>query len=166
MPAEITSYAIPSRRSVQNRFFAGLAIAATTLGLLTATALPARADRESDNMAKALAGLAVIGIIVNDAQKPNRRTPGIQPAQVVMTLPRVCAMPIDGLRHEDTAYAERCLRDEGVNARLPRACAHDVRIGRHRDRVYAENCMLDAGFEIEHYRRRGHHRPNRISPND
>jgi len=154
-----TVRAMPARSAVTKRFTTTLAIAATALGVLTAAAIPAHADRQSDNVLKALAGIALFAAIVDSVGRNQHRVakpqPQPQPPAVVIpepyvvALPQVCAMPIQGLRNENTAYGERCLINQGFVTDLPRQCAYSVQVNGYHDRVYAENCMLNAGFDIE-----------------
>ena len=133
-----------------------IAVAATvSVGLLASSAAPAMADRKSDNMLKALLGIAVLGAIIHETKKDRRPAP--QPAPqpyppVVVVpdhradLPRACVMKITGLRGEHMGYGESCLIDYGYTTRLPRHCAHDTRINGRPDRIFATNCLADAGF--------------------
>lgn len=132
-----------------------LAIAATaSVGLLASTAAPAMADRKSDNMLKALLGIAVLGAIIHETKKDKRPAPPVvaPPPPVVVVpdyradLPRACVVAITGLRGEHMGYGESCLIDYGYTTRLPRHCAHDTRINGRPDRIFATNCLADAGF--------------------
>ena len=67
-----------------------LAIAATaSVGLLASTAAPAMADRKSDNMLKALLGIAVLGAIIHETKKDKRPAPPVvaPPPPVVVGMP-------------------------------------------------------------------------------
>jgi len=136
-----------------------LTAAAAALALMTATALPARADRSSDNLAKAVVAAIAIGAIVHSIDK-NRAKPAPVPHPPVQVrsprVPAVCAIEISGARRGVTVYPERCLRREGFDYRLPRHCAREARVFGRPDRVYGEDCLRDAGFRVE--TGRGHDR--------
>lgn len=198
----------------RRRFVATLAATATALGLMTAAAVPARAETDAETVAKWVAGLAVLAIIADaveddrkDKARPaphpvapdwrgvNRhppRSPQSQPAYpapapiyrqpvhppypqghgwghpqrppVVVTpvrppvrvepqLPRRCRVEVQGIRGEDRAYVESCLRGQGFHDRLPRHCATEVTIRGYADRVYGANCLADEGLHGRHKRR-------------
>jgi hypothetical protein len=162
------------------RFANTVAIAATALALMTAaSAVPARADMRGDDYARAIAALAVIGIIgaaINDNKRDDHSK-----AKVYDTRPRVygerdrdqrhdrrddrrddrratvlpqdCAVEIRGNRHNSTVYLERCLRRSGIDNRLPNACALDVKMRGRTVTAYRENCLERAGFRTRGYRR-------------
>lgn len=129
------------------RFTATVAAAATALALMTAAAVPARAD--SNDAAKALALIATVAIIGKALDDRNKRRdePVSHPRRDV--LPRVCAIQIDTGRRAQTVYSGPCLREEGVRARLPRQCEGSVRMRGRTVPVFAEACMIDAGFRVE-----------------
>jgi hypothetical protein len=133
------------------RFMATVTAGVTALSMLVATAIPAHADRASDNLAKALVGALVIGAIVNSANRGHAQPAPPVEAPVQVRHPRVpsaCAIEISGKRRDVTVYPERCLRREGFDARLPRACAFEARIFGRPDRVYGEDCLRDAGYRV------------------
>ncbi len=146
------SSSMPRETSKPMRRVAAVAIAAVTiLALMAATAVPARADRASDNLAKALVAAIAVGAIINSIDK-GRAQPAPLPAPPVQVrnprVPSVCAIEISGARRDVTVYPERCLRREGFDTRLPRQCAHDARVFGRIDRVYGEDCLRDAGFRV------------------
>ena len=145
-------------RSISRRLVAVVAAAATALGLLASTAIPARAD--NDDLAKALAALAIVGIIAHETKKSRERERARaqqhhnpppqyhpQPARQPR-VPSVCAIEISGNSGTATVYGERCLRDEGFNFRLPQYCARTARIYGQSDRIYSDQCLRDAGFRV------------------
>lgn len=141
------------------RFSATVAAAATALALMTAAAVPARAD--SNDAAKALALIATVAIIgkaLDDRNK--RRDEPVSHPRRGDVLPRVCAIEIDAGRRSQTVYSGPCLRQEGLRARLPRQCEGSVRMRGRTVPVYGEACMIDAGFRVERGRdhRRDDHR--------
>lgn len=137
-----------------NRFTKTAIATVTSLSLLVTSAAPALADRKSDNMLKALLGIAVLGAIIHETKKDRRPAPPVvtpRPPVVVVPdyradLPRACVVKITGLRGEHMGYGESCLIDYGYNTRLPRHCAHDTFINGRPDRIFATNCLADAGF--------------------
>jgi hypothetical protein len=149
-------------RSISRRLVAVVAAAATALGLLASTAIPARAD--NDDLAKALAALAIVGIIANETKKSREREraraqqhhnpppqyhPQYHPQPTRQPrVPSVCAIEISGNSGTATVYGERCLRDEGFNFRLPQYCARTARIYGQSDRIYSDQCLRDAGFRV------------------
>lgn len=177
--------AVPSVLSAaaRRRLIATLAGAATAFALMTAAAMPARADSDGRDVARALAAIAAIALIAEAARKGERRrdpVPEPLPAPVHgpgwghgggwgpprhgggwghghgsrhRVLPAVCAMEFPGHRGPRTYYAEPCLRREGVEARLPRGCAEQARLRGRIVPVYAEGCLIEAGFRPEGYRR-------------
>jgi hypothetical protein len=130
------------------RFMATVAAAATALALMTAAAVPARAD--SDDAARALALIATVAILgkVLDDRNKRRDQPVAHPARRDV-LPRVCAIEIDTGRRIQTVYSGPCLREEGVRARLPRQCEGTVRMRGRTVPVYGQACLIDAGFRPE-----------------
>ena len=155
----ITAPATLRRPSAAKRFATTLAIAATALGLLTAAAVPARADRQSDQIATFLAGIAALAIIAKSLDHQPRPHPVPQPQPqppyyppydppVVHqpVLPGVCALKIEGPSRDRLSYGERCLIDHGFRYPLPRHCARDVLIFGRRDRLYPAWCLEQAGF--------------------
>lgn len=141
------------------RFTATVAAAATALALMTAAAVPARADSRSDDFAKALAAVAAVAIVgsaLND-NNDRRATPVHQPRYKqerhrkhrATVLPDRCAVEVRGRRHNSVAYIERCLRRSGIDQRLPRQCEVSIRM-RGRDRTaYDQDCLLNFGFRTQ-----------------
>lgn len=153
------------------RFANTVAIAATALALMTAaSAVPARADMRGDDYARAIAALAVIGIIgaaINDNKRDDRNTAKVHDTRPrvyhdrdrredrrndrrddrrATVLPQDCAVEIRGNRNNSTVYLERCLRRSGIDKRLPNACALDVKMRGRIVTAYRENCLERAGF--------------------
>lgn len=79
--------ALPDSASPRRRFVATLAAVATALGLMTAAAVPARADTDTDQIAKWVAGIAVLALIADavddkkDRKEKAHRDPVKQPVQ-------------------------------------------------------------------------------------
>lgn len=141
------------------RFTATLAATATALALMTAAAIPARADMRSDDVAKALAAIAAVAIIgsaLND-NNDRRATPVHQPRYKdkshrkdrATVLPGQCAVEVRGRRHSSVAYIERCLRRNGIDQRLPRRCEVDLRVRGRERTAYDQDCLLDYGFRTQ-----------------
>ena len=131
----------------RNRLFALLIAVATALALVFASAVPARADRNKDDVLKALAAIAAIALISKAVKDKKRRHTPAPPAPVQMPrVPGVCAIEIGSGRGSVIGYVERCLREEGFNYRLPTGCATSIRIYGRADRFFPEQCLRDAGF--------------------
>jgi hypothetical protein len=164
--AETASVARALPRASQNpvkRFMATLTAGVTALSMLVATAIPAHADRASDNLAKAVVGALIIGAIVNSANRGHAApAPAPTPERPVEVrsprVPQVCAVEISGARRTVVLYPERCLRREGFDYRLPRGCATEIRMRGRTDRAYSAQCLSDAGFRVGGSRRDGDRR--------
>jgi len=141
------------------RFTATLAATATAFALMTAAAVPARADSRGDDFAKALAAVAAIAVVGTELNNNNsgRATVVHQPRyreaprrhHNATVLPAQCAVEVRGRRHNSIAYTERCLRRAGIDRRLPRQCEVAIHM-RGRDRsAYDQNCLLNAGFRTQ-----------------
>lgn len=150
-PIAIASFMPRMTANPMRRVATVLIAAATILALLAASAVPARADRQSDNVAKALVAALAIGAIVHSIDKGRAKPAPVPHPPVQVRSPRVpavCAIEISGARRDVTVYPERCLRREGFDYRLPRQCAHQARVFGRTDRVYAEDCLRNAGFRV------------------
>lgn len=126
------------------RFVALVVAVAVALAAL-GSARPARAD-EGD-LVKALAALAIVGILAHEMKDNRAPKPKPKPAPQPVRGPRVpevCAFVVPELR--STVYGENCLRDEGFVWQLPRACARPARIYGQADRIFTAKCLRDAGF--------------------
>lgn len=170
----ISTRSVPQRR----RILTGLTAGAVALSIILGSVAPARADDKRD-LIKALAAIAVIGVIAHevgkdrDAKPVEHRHDG-RPAdrwddrrddwrpsyparpqpQQRARIPGACAIEIEGRNHRNViVYAESCLRKNGIG-RLPRSCARDVRFYGRTDRVYAQGCLRDAGYRFGHNPRR------------
>ncbi len=130
------------------RFASVLTGAALVLALLLGAALPAKADKK-DDLAKALLGALVVGVIVNELNDKQKPPAVVTPEPVKQKrVPSVCAISIDGSERSVSLYSENCLRREGFERRLPRDCASGAVIFGHEDRVYSAQCLRDAGFRL------------------
>lgn len=151
-PRHIASRGI-AETTMSGRRLAGMVTAgAVALAVALGTALPAKADRK-DDLAKALLGAIVVGVIVNelnDRPKPTPPAPVVVPPEPVRTnrVPAVCAITIDGAQQSVTLYPESCLRREGFDRRLPRSCANQASVFGRDDKVYSAQCLRDAGFRV------------------
>jgi hypothetical protein len=119
---------------------------AVALALILGAAMPAKADKK-DDLAKALLGALVVGVIVNELNDKPKPQPGVEPVKS-RRVPAVCAISIDGAERSVTLFSENCLRREGFDHRLPRGCANSARIFGRDDRVYSAQCLRDAGFRV------------------
>jgi hypothetical protein len=153
-PRRIASRGI-AETTTSGRRFAGMVTAgAVALALALGAALPAKADRK-DDLAKALLGALVVGVIVNELNaKPKPVPQVVTPAPVAPVpvrtnrVPAVCAITIDGAERSVTLYPESCLRREGFERRLPRDCANRASVFGRDDRVYSADCLRNAGFRV------------------
>jgi hypothetical protein len=108
--------------------------------------MPAKADRK-DDLAKALLGALVVGVIVNELNDKPKPLPQPEPVKRPR-VPVVCEISIDGAERSVSLYSENCLRREGFDYRLPRGCANSARVFGRDDRVYSAQCLRDAGFRL------------------
>ncbi len=147
-PRQIASRGI-AESGVSGRRFAGMVTAgAVALALVLGAALPAKADKKND-LAKALLGALVVGVIVNELNDKPKPAPVVTPEPVASRrVPSVCAISIDGAERSVTLYPESCLRREGFDHRLPRGCGNTARVFGRDDRVYSAQCLRDAGFRV------------------
>lgn len=164
-PAETTP-ALQTRRAAPlpliQRLRLGVLSLMTAATVLTATTMPAQADRRSDDFAKALAAIAAVALIANqlddryDGGRPYRppvvtaprpQHPRPEPSRRPR-VPSVCAIEIEDDYNVSNVYGERCLRNEGFDYRLPQRCAREVRLQGRNDRIYTERCLREAGFRI------------------
>ncbi|MGL6210077.1 MAG: hypothetical protein ACRC14_09640 [Paracoccaceae bacterium] len=159
-PTVQTSTVRPARRVL-----AAVTACAMALSVITTSVAPARADN-NDDLAKALAAIAIIGIIAHQANKDRDHAPAPEPIYhphpkppvhhphpkpPVYHGPRVpaaCAIQIEGNRGDRTFFAGRCLRERGFDYRLPGHCAREIRYYGQKDRIYSERCLREAGFQI------------------
>lgn len=141
------------RKPMVKRLVATLTAGVTALSLMIASAVPAHADRRSDNLAKAVVAAIAIGAIVNSIDKGRAQPAPVQPAPDPVrsrraVVPSVCAIEVQGARRNFIAYPERCLRREGFRAHLPQHCAISLRDHRRTFVAYGERCLKEAGFRI------------------
>lgn len=137
---------------------------AAVLAIVLATALPARAAPDGEDIAKTLLGLAIIGAIANSIDdKDNHKGRGdrYKPAPVppkrdthAGRIPATCAIQITGKKRDAVVYSENCLRRSGLTKRLPYHCGTEAKIYGRWDTVFSAKCLRDAGFRVG------------ISPND
>lgn len=150
-----TAYGRPRIAQPQpgRRLVAAVIILATALGLMAGSAVPARAD---DDLAKALAAIAVVGIIAHAARAKDR-PPAIAPQPQPQPLPRpvaatrqvpsACGIELSGTQTRATLYAESCMVERGVRG-LPTHCARPARIYGERDFIYTADCLRGAGLRV------------------
>ena len=124
------------------------------LALALGAAMPAKADNRND-LARALLGALVVGVIVNELNDKRRAAPPVIAPRVVAPepvrsnrVPAVCAITVDGAERSVTLYPESCLRREGFDRRLPRNCANSASVFGRDDKVYSAQCLRDAGFRV------------------
>lgn len=139
----------PAFRKPKRRIVAAVTVLATVLGLMAGSAVPARADND---LAKALAAIAVIGIIAQAANAKDRRPPPpvIQPPpQPVATrnVPAACGITLAGSQTRATLYAENCMLDRGLR-NLPTWCARPATIYGRADYIYTADCLREGGLRV------------------
>lgn len=135
----------------RRRLVAAVAILATALGLMAGSAIPARAD---DDLAKALAAIAVVGIIAHAARAKNR-PPAVQPQPAPLprpvaatrNVPAACGIELSGSQTRATLYTESCIVDRGLR-NLPTWCARPARIYGQQDYIYTADCLRDGGLRV------------------
>jgi hypothetical protein len=147
--------------------------AAAAIALTGITATPAAAlDKNAREFLGVLLGMAVLGAVINEANKGNARPqPQPQPRRApppntnwgnngwndnhnngwenrATWLPGKCLRTVRLNSGNREVVSAQCLRDEGVTARLPSNCAFDIRTDWGTQRVYGTSCLCDAGFRI------------------
>lgn len=127
--------------------FIALAMA-SAVALTGFAATPARAD--SEDIAKALLGLLVIGAIVNavddDDPAPATRRGSWRQNRV---LPRACLRPFETRRGTRYGFGERCIENRVGHIRLPDECERRGENRRGRIRTfYGERCMARRGYRV------------------
>lgn len=134
-------------RNLRRRLTTFACILAAAMALMTAAAsVPARAD---DDLAKALAAIAVAGLIAKSMRDDDRRREDRRSYRYVDNiLPGYCAVDLRD-RRAGIVYAEPCLRNAGVGGRLPYRCAYDMRVRREIVTVFPERCLREAGYRPE-----------------
>lgn len=148
-----------STRSLRRRLAAFVGIVAAAMALMTAAAaVPARAD--DNDLARALAAIAVIGLIAKSIEDDDRRD-GQRDWRHdrrrddrhwrTDVLPARCAVDTRSGRG-GIVYAEPCLRNAGVSGRLPYSCSRDVRVRGRYVTVFPQRCLVDAGYRVERRR--------------
>lgn len=147
---------------MKNTFIASvlsIALAATSF-----TAAPARAD---EDVAKVIAGLALLGIIAHSAKKERRHDPApvmrrshrhgghvgtlprrghkVSPRRHAKVAPRNCQRSQWTHRGERTVYGARCLQ-RNAQAKLPRNCLRQARTNSGPQFFYTRRCLRDHGW--------------------
>lgn len=119
---------------------------------LSATAAPARAD---EDVAKVLAGLALLGIIASVANKrdepvarkhpPHRPVVTPRPVPSLKVAPRRCLQKQWTHRGTRTVYAAGCMQHASKSA-PPRACLQAARTKSGPTRFYSPGCLRKHGW--------------------
>lgn len=133
---------------------AAVAAVAIAFGLLAGSVVPARAG--GDDLAKALAAIAVVGLIASaakakeDAQARDQERDKDRDKVVVATrtVPVACGIEIAGTQTRATVYAESCMTRQGVS-HLPVWCARPATILGKRDFIYTEACLKEGGLRLQ-----------------
>lgn len=128
------------------RLMGGLTVLAVAVALIAASAVPSRADKRSDNIAKVIVGALIVGAIVNEVNKDKRKPP-VEPVDA-RRVPGACAIEIESTsqRRPVVVYGGTCLRDYGLT-RLP-ACGRSATIYGRAERLYSPDCLRGAGFTL------------------
>ena len=156
--------------------FSSLALSAVTALGLAVTPVPAAADGE--DIAKALAGLAILGLIAKtvDDRRDRRKAASTQThsnwfddRRVIdgdirridkprhsdrrgfknRPLPDRCLRIVDTDRRDRLVYASRCLDRHYKHAnRLPQACERLIRTPRGLREVYGVRCLRRDGWQV------------------
>ncbi len=145
-PHRIAPLGVAETGTQPRRLAAMLTGGAVALALILGAAVPAKADRK-DDLAKALIGALVVGVIANELSDRKKSKPAPEPVRSPR-VPSVCEISIDGARQSVSLYSENCLRREGFDYRLPRGCANTARVFGRSDKVYSAQCLRDAGFRV------------------
>ena len=144
---------------MKRTFFASvlsIALAATSV-----TATPARAD---EDVAKVIAGLALLGIIAHSSNKDRRHEPApvarhnnrqggfaaphvqrIKPRRAAKVAPGKCLTRQWTHRGERSVYAARCMQ-RTVRAQLPQDCLRQARTNSGPRFFYTQRCLSRHGW--------------------
>lgn len=149
-----------------HRYFIA-AVIAMTVAITGFAAAPARAD--TDDLAKALAGiaaLAIIGKAINDRNdrdhvthnqhiyRPHTLHPKPLPQRVHRyALPERCIRQLETHRGQTRkVFGARCLERHYRHAnRLPRNCARQIETHRGWRWVYGARCLRENGYRVARY---------------
>lgn len=161
---------IPAARIVRvdaaaspRRMGALLTGAAVMLAVVLATALPARAKPDTEDVLKTILGLAIIGALADQADRNDddqhieydrdRYKPEWKhdkKRKKGATIPAACAIQISGKKRDAVVYSESCLRRAGVTRNLPYQCSNEAKIYGRWDTIFSEQCLRNAGFRLVH----------------
>lgn len=160
--AAVARHRLPAPQPAGRKLTAIVAAIAVALGLMAGSAVPARAD--GGDLAKALAAIAVVGLIASaakakeeDKQRERERKAAErerkarekeQRAAATRTVPATCGIEIAGTQTRATVYAESCMTKRGV-AHLPVWCARPATILGKRDFIYTESCLREGGLRLQ-----------------
>lgn len=117
---------------------------------LTATSAPARAN---DDVAKIIAGLALLGIIAaaidDDDDHVARQVPHVKkrPARHRKSAPQRCLRDQWTHRGVRQVYGAGCMRKH-ANVAPPRQCLRDARTNSGPRRFYTKRCLQKHGWRI------------------
>lgn len=151
---------------MHKKFIAAISAASLAISLF-AGAAPARAD--SDDFAKALAGIAAIAIIGkaindrNDRKKAhvsrNSHTHGVAPRPTPKRfsrydLPAQCLFDFDLGRHGSMRmFGKRCLeRNYRFSHNLPNVCEQRIWTDQGMRRGYSPRCLRESGYRMSRNR--------------
>ncbi len=148
----------PRLRTLRGRFVALIAASAVALGLIAASAVPARAETDGQDIGRILFGLAAIALIAKALDKKDDKP---KPPVVVVPpkpphppivigpnrVPAACAIEVTGLGRDRIGYTESCLQSYGFR-NLPQNCAVAARIYGRPDRLFPKSCLEKAGYRL------------------
>lgn len=156
--AAVARFTPPAPQPASRRLTALVAAIAVALGLVAGSAVPARAD--GGDLAKALAAIAVVGLIASaakakddekqrerDRKAREKKAREEKKREATRTVPAACAIEIAGTRTSATVYAESCMTKRRV-AHLPVWCARPATILGQRDFIYTESCLREGGLRL------------------
>ena len=148
-----------SRRSLHRKFI--VTVLALSVAITGFNAAPARANGE--DLAKILAGVAVLGIIgaaIHERKKDRRERPHVDPIPDRhprplpprlhrYDLPAQCLSTVRRRGHHQELLGARCLRRNYDHFReLPQACYTEVETRHDQARGYEPRCLRQYGYRL------------------
>lgn len=150
-------------------------LAAAAVALTAFGAAPVRADEDFNRAVAAILGIAVVGKIIHDKNKrdkrkvthertvtgkiiephrPGRVKPHVQPRPLPRKvnkrlLPRNCFRTFQTRRGNSHGFGQHCLNNNYRFANsLPQHCLIRVRTNRGSGRAFEASCLRDAGYRL------------------
>jgi len=154
-----------------NRLTAAATALALGLGAITASATPALARSNDDDVLKWILGLGAAAVILHEIDKNKPNTPVTRQQYPnnyryydydtrryqeqernryqTRTLPQNCLIQVRSQNGRRDVVSGNCLKREMSRVDLPRACAFDlITDNKRRETVYGRNCLEDRGYRI------------------